>query len=98
MVRLFAQYMAIYNNENLPNSSQNLPNNVQNVAKVFYIKPSTYRQRILTISQSGDISSNMVTLVVSRLPFYTNKGALKDWSQDEQMLFFFLLVSCFSAI
>ena len=62
MAQLFLQYLAICNNENLPNSIKNfLLRWIQNFAKV-QINLENIAKDFQNFCQSGEISPNLVTL------------------------------------
>ena len=55
MARLFVQYLTIYYKENLPN--------IVKMAK-YQMNPKKNNQRLSKFGQSGEISINLVTLLV----------------------------------
>ena len=67
MTRLFVQYLANYNNENLPNSPNvNFAKEGSKLSQTIN-KPSGSGSRLLNIYQSGEISPNLVTLISTQL-------------------------------
>ena len=61
MARSFVQHLAFYNNDNLPNCVKNLPSRLKNCQ--IPNNPKLKLTMTLKInSQSGEISSNAVTL------------------------------------
>ena len=63
--RLFVQYLAIYNNGNVPKKGNKFLKVCSKFCRIVN-KPSGNGNILLTFSQSGEISLNLVTLVVMK--------------------------------
>ena len=63
MARLFFQYLAIYNDENLTRSIQKVPNKGSQLCQISNKPLLKCCQRFLNVCQIGEISPNLVTQV-----------------------------------